>query len=239
MKYDYKALVLWWESHGKPSVRMMSEALGIPQHAARIALRDHPEYGGRKYCDRKLYSTRPKDHLRRAAIVTWWREHGKPRLRDVAWEFGITRERVRQILSCESDYDRCAQGVRRQKIQDALDLHPDWSAALIARETSCSDGTVRGIARHLGHEFPAAERPAYKPSVRVLKILELHKQGLLRPDIAERLGLDLYTVHKTLKRALARLPEYSKIPIVDGRRFARRRVSDRLLDIKTGEPPAT
>ena len=267
-KYDPASAVLWWKSHGKPSARVVAEALGIPHSAAWQALRDHPEYGGRKqyagrpqiqadtsvivswwkshdkpsagvvgealgisrnkvwrvlredpeYVGRKYQRGRPKNQARRAAIVAWWREHGKPRLLDVAWEFGITGERVRQILNCESDYDRGGQGPTRQAVRDTLETHPEWTPAKVALESGCSTSLVQSIARNLGHKFPATERPAYTPRGRVLRIIKLHNQGLRRPDIAKRLGIRNCIVFMTLDRVIRRSPKLLEIPIVDGRR---------------------
>ena len=212
-KYDPASTVLWWESHGKPSALTVSKALGVPYYAVLTSLRNVPGYW-----DKRVYAKNPEQQARRVAIVTWWRDQGKPRLRDVARKFGLTRERVRQILCNESDYDRCAQGVRQQRIRTALELHPEWTAARVAQETGRSQTTVRILARGLGHKFPAKERPEYKPRGRVLKILNLHNQGLRRPDIAKRLGILNCIVFKTLDRLVTRSPESLTVPIVDGRR---------------------
>ncbi len=223
-KYDPAPTVLWWESHGRPSALTVAKALGMPYYAALTVLRNVPEY-----FSKRVYAKNPKKLARRVAIVTWWREQGKPRLQDVALEFGISSERVRQILRCESDYDRCTCGPRLQEVRDALVAHPNWTVAQVAQETSCSQATVWDIARVVGHRFPVKAPPPYRPRGRVLKILQLHNQGLRRPEIAKRLGISNAPVWISLNRILARAPELLEVPIADGRRVGRAAIRKRRL----------
>ncbi len=214
--YDLSAAVRWWKSHGKPSATAVADALGIPRVAVWQVLRDQPGYVGRKY-----QGGRPKDQARRGAIVAWWRAQGKPRLRDVAREFKITGERVRQVLSCESDYDRGGQGPKRQTIKATLETHPEWTPEEVVLNTNSSISMVRSVARDLGVKFPPNERSPYTPRGRVLQIVKLHNQGLRRPDIAKRLGIKNCIVFISLDRVMRRSPDLLKFPIVDGRRVGR------------------
>ncbi len=128
-------------------------------------------------------------HVKTADVLSSWLAQGKPTLSSLARQFGVTRQRIHQILALYPKYRQSAQAVarrrrvlvRRERLSWLL-AHPEAGVRQAAAAWGVKEGTARHFGLQMGVEFAPKQ---YSPQGDTAIIVKLHDEGL-RPSEIQR-----------------------------------------------------
>lgn len=121
-------------------------------------------------------------------------------LQEIGDKFGISRERVRQILTKHTQYVARYNNVKRRKLVEYIKEHPDLSPMEIALGTNCSRKIIYAVAKSIGVKLP--RKVSYAPYIpRLHPIAMVDKESLkayAKEHGAYQAALDLGASIRTL-----------------------------------------